>query len=92
MQIATHGPEGKALPAPPLERQGQLLYLALRLGPRSKLPTKKGDGMDQELDPYGWDHTRNDMFFVLAFESAIAAEVPKHVSHIMVMRVMSTPD
>ena len=32
VQIVTDGPEGKALPAPPLERQGQLMYLALRLG------------------------------------------------------------
>lgn len=30
VQIVTDGPEGKALPAPPLERQGQLLYLALK--------------------------------------------------------------
>eukprot|EP00434_Breviolum_minutum_P004624 symbB.v1.2.004075.t1/scaffold200.1/size464218/5 len=29
VQVATEGPEGKALPAPPPQRQGQLLYLAL---------------------------------------------------------------
>jgi len=56
VQIVTDGPEGKALPAPPLERQGQLMYLALRLGsPIFQLgPTKKGGmGMDQEPETYG---------------------------------------
>ena len=56
VQIVTDGPEGKALPAPPLERQGQLLYLALRLGsPIFQLgPTKIGGmGMDQEPETYG---------------------------------------
>ena len=68
VQIVTDGPEGKALPAPPLERQGQLMYLALRLGsPIFQLgPTKKGGmGMDQEPETYGMWST-NDMFFVLA--------------------------
>eukprot|EP00913_Durusdinium_trenchii_P033461 g31327.t1 len=32
IQMATEGPEGEALPVPPVQRQGELLYVALMLG------------------------------------------------------------